>query len=98
RFGWFATITLLSSLLRLVLAIGFVLMGLGVNGAILGIVVSALLAYLVSLQPLWEILRGPRTPAGSLRSLWSYSILASAVTVATVALYSIDTVLAEHFL
>lgn len=98
HFGWFATITLLSSFLRLVLAIGFVLMGLGVNGAILGIVVSALLAYLVSLQPLREILRGPRIPTGSLRSLWSYSILASAVTVGTVALYSIDTVLAKHFL
>src|SRR5437764_415985 len=51
RFGWFATITLLSSFLRLVLAIGFVLMGLGVNGAILGIVASTLLACLISFQP-----------------------------------------------
>jgi O-antigen/teichoic acid export membrane protein len=98
RFGWFATLTLLSSFLRLMLAIGFVLMGFGVNGAILGIVVSALLAYLVSFWPLWEILRGPRIPTGSLRSLWSYSMLASAVTLGIVTLYTIDTILAEHFL
>jgi O-antigen/teichoic acid export membrane protein len=98
RFGWFATITLLSSFLRLVLAIGFVLMGLGVNGAILGIVVGTLLACLISFQPLGKVLKGPRTPMGSLQSLWTYSILALAVTVGTVVLYSIDTVLAKHFL
>ncbi len=98
RFGWFSTITLLLSLLRLVLAIGFVLMGLGVNGAILGIVVSTLLACLISFMPLWEVLKGPRTPTGSLRSLWTYSILAMVVTVGIVALSSLDTVLAKHFL
>src|SRR3989440_2896984 len=98
RFGWFATITLLSAFLRLVLPIGFVLLGLGVSGAMLGILVSALLTYLVSFQPLREFLRGPRTRTGSLRSLWFYSILAVAASGGVVALYSIDTVLARHFL
>jgi O-antigen/teichoic acid export membrane protein len=98
HFGWFATITLLSSFLRLVLAIGFVLIGLGVNGAILGIVVSTLLACLISFKPLWKVLRGPRTPTGSLQSLWTYSILALAVTAGLFALSSLDTILAEHFL
>ena len=98
RFNWFATVTLLSSFLRLVLAIGFVLVGLSVNGAIFGIVLSALLAYLVSLQPLRKVLRGPRSHIGSLRSLWSYSILASAAAGGIVFLGSSDTVLASHFL
>lgn len=98
RFGWYSTLMLLSSFLRLVLCIGFVLLGLGVNGAILGIVMSELLAYLVSFKPLWKVLRGPRTPTGSLRSLWSYSIIAAASTAGLVAFYSIDTVLARHYL
>ena len=98
RFGWFATITLLSSFLRLVLAICFVLLGFGVNGAILGIVVSVLLTYLISFQPLRDILTGPRIFSGSLQSLWSYAILTGAASAGIVALYSIDTVLARHFL
>jgi hypothetical protein len=98
RFNWLAAITLLSAFLRLVLSMGFVLLGLGVNGTILSIVVSALLAYLVSFQPLQEILRGSRTSTGSLRSLWSYSVLAAVAVTGIVALYSIDTVLAGHFL
>jgi O-antigen/teichoic acid export membrane protein len=97
-FGWFATIMLLIPFLRLVLCIAFVLLGLGVNGAILGVVVSTLLAYLVSFHPLREVLKGPRTPSGSLLSLWSYSILAAAATMGMAALYSMDTILAKHFL
>ena len=98
RFNWFATVTLLTSFLRLVLAAGFVLVGLSVNGAISGIVMSTLLVYLVSLLPLREVLRGPRSSSGSLRSLWSYSILVSAAAGGIVFLGSSDTVLASHFL
>src|SRR5579875_300079 len=98
RFRWFAAILFLPTFLRLVFCIGFVLLGLGVNGAILGIVVSSLLAYLVSFQTLRRVLRGPRTPFGSLRSLWSYSLLATTAAAAIVLLYSIDTVLARHYL
>ena len=98
RFGWYATLTLLSAFLRLVLSIGLVFLGLGVNGAMLGLVISALLAYLLSFQPLRGILRGPRLSAGSLRSLLSYSLLAGAAAAGTVAFYSVDTVLARHFL
>ena len=98
RFGWFAMITLLPTVLRLVLSIGFVLMGLGVSGVMLAIVMSVLVPYLISFQPLRQVLRGPRTPMGSLRSLWSYSILASVVTASIVILFNLDTVLTRHFL
>lgn len=99
RFEWYAALTLLSSLLRLILVVGFVLMGFGINGAIFGIVTSTLLTYLVSLRPLWKLLRGPQAALGSsLKSLWSYAILAAITAGGIVALYSIDTVLAGHFL
>ena len=98
RFGWLATVTLLIPLFRLVLSIGFLLIGFGVNGAILGIVMSDLLAYIISFQPLWKILKGSRRPIGSLHSLWFYSIFTAIATGSIVVLYSIDTVLARHFL
>ncbi|GAC1466139.1 MAG: hypothetical protein PVS3B3_28860 [Ktedonobacteraceae bacterium] len=98
RFGWYATVTFLSAFLRLALSIGLVFVGLGVNGALLGLVLSALLAYLVSFRPLREILRGSQAATGSLRSLWSYSVLAGFAAAGTIVLYSIDTVLARHFL
>ncbi|HEX4205444.1 MAG TPA: hypothetical protein VHZ51_14880 [Ktedonobacteraceae bacterium] len=97
-FGWYAGATLLAAFLRLVLAIGFILAGLGVNGAILGIVLSSVLAYLARLLPLRRVLQGPRTPTGSLRSLWLYSIVMAIAATGIVALTSIDTVLARHFL
>lgn len=97
-FGWYSAITLLVAVLRLILAVGFILAGFGVNGAILGIVLSASLTYFASFIPLRGILRGPRTPSGSLRSLWLYSIFTAAAATGIVALYSIDTVMARHFL
>ncbi len=97
-FGWYSAVTLLVAFLRLVLALVFIIAGFGVNGAILGIVLSATLTYLASFLPLRGILQGPRTPSGSLRSLWLYSIFAAIAATGIVALYSIDTVLARHFL
>ena len=80
RFGWVATITLLLPLLRLVLVVSFVLLGFGVKSAILGIAISTLLTYLVSFQPLWKLLRGPRAHSGSLKSVWSYAVLNAATS------------------
>ncbi len=97
-FGWFSTMTFLSAFLRLTFSIGFVLLGMGVNGVILGIVVSAVLAYLISFLPLVKVIRGPRAATGSLRGLWSYSALALIAAGGIVALSTIDTVLARHFL
>lgn len=97
-FGWYALVTLLQAFLRLILAIGFVFFGLGVNGAILGLVLSTVLSYLISFLPLRNVLHGPRVHVGSLRMLWSYSIFTAVAATGIVMLYSIDTVLARHFL
>jgi O-antigen/teichoic acid export membrane protein len=97
-FGWYALVTLISSFLRLIFAIGFVFLGFGVDGAILGIVLSTLITYLISFIPLRGVLRGPRRHVGSLRALWSYSIFTAIAATGIVVLYSIDTVLAKHFL
>lgn len=97
-FGWYALVTLLLALSRLIFAVGFVFFGLGVNGAILGLVLSTLLAYFISFLPLRKVLHGPRVHIGSLRMLGSYAILTTVAATGIVVLYSIDTVLARHFL
>lgn len=98
RFGWFATLTVMPSVLRLLLAATLVLFGLGLSGAVLGIVLSTLLPYLISFQPLRGLLAGPRTPSVSLRSLWSYSLRAGVALACMTLLFNLDTVLAKHFL
>jgi O-antigen/teichoic acid export membrane protein len=98
RFGWYALTTLLIAFLRLVLSIVFVLLGLGVDGAVLGIVLSGLLTYLISFIPLRGVLRGPRERASDLKSLWSYSLLTAVTATGIVILSSVDTILAKHFL
>lgn len=98
RFGWFATLTVMPSILRLLLAASLALLGLGVNGAVLGIVLSTVLPYLISFQPLRALLAGPRLPTVSLRSLWSYSVRTGIALACMTLLFNLDTVLAKHFL
>jgi O-antigen/teichoic acid export membrane protein len=97
-FGWYAAITLVSAFLRLALPVALVFMGLGINGAMLGIALSALVGYVGSFQPLRDMIRGPRESAGSLRSVWIYALLAAGAAAGIVALLNVDTVLARHYL
>jgi O-antigen/teichoic acid export membrane protein len=98
RFGWYAAITVLSASLRVVLPVVLVLVGLGINGAMLGIALGALLAYVASFRPLKAILRGAREPMESVRAVWSFALLAAGAGAGMVALFSIDTVFARHYL
>jgi O-antigen/teichoic acid export membrane protein len=98
KFSWLAAITVLPGFLRLVLSSLLVFLGFGVNGAILGLVLSYVLTYLVSFQPLRDILSGARSSIGSLKSLRSYSVTAALALTSSVLLSSVDTLLAKHFL
>jgi O-antigen/teichoic acid export membrane protein len=97
-FGWYAAITVLLALLRVLVSVVLVVVGLGINGAMLGIALGALLAYIASFQPLKHILRGARKPMGSTRPVWSFALLVAGAGAGMVALFSIDTVLARHYL
>jgi O-antigen/teichoic acid export membrane protein len=97
-FGWYAVITILSAFLRLALPVALVIVGLGVGGAVLGISLGAIGAYVVSFQPLRDILHGALEPMGSVRSLLGFALLAAGAAAGIVALFSIDTVLARHYL
>jgi O-antigen/teichoic acid export membrane protein len=98
RFGWYAVITLLSALLRLAAPVSLVFFGLGVNGAMLGIALGGIAAYLVSFRPLEDVLRGPREPMESVRPVWAFALFAGGAAAGMVALFSVDIVLARHYL
>jgi len=98
RFGWYAVITLLSAFLRLAVPVILVVLGLGIDGAMLGIALGGIAAYLVSFRPLNDVLRGPRERMESVRSVWAFALLAGVTAAGTVALFSVDTVLARHYL
>jgi len=98
RFSWYALLTALPLVLRTVLASMFVLLGLGVTGAMVGILLGIVLAYLISFRPLHGLLHGPRVHGGPLRTVWSYSTVAVVTLTATVVLCNMDTPLAKHAL
>jgi O-antigen/teichoic acid export membrane protein len=98
RFSWYSAINVFTPISRLMLVIALIELGFGVNGALLGIVLSAALTYLLSLVPLRQLLMGPRASSGSLRPLFSYSITAVIALASSVLLLNMDTILAGHFL
>jgi O-antigen/teichoic acid export membrane protein len=98
RFSWYAVLVACPLVLRFVLASGLVLLGYGVNGAMLGILLGIVLAYLISFRPLAGLLQGPRQSCGSLRPLGFYSVTATLTLTLIVVLANWDTPLAKHFL
>jgi O-antigen/teichoic acid export membrane protein len=73
-------------------------LGLGVNGAMLGVALSYILTYLVTFVPLRSLLRGPRERIASLRPMLSYSAIAVCVSLGSTLLFNLDTILAKHYL
>lgn len=98
RFGWLAAMIASGPLLRVLLAAVFVALGGGVEGAVLALVVSGVLPYLLSFQPVWSgVRRAARAPI-ALRPWLGYSGAVTVATACTVLLYNLDTILAKHFL
>lgn len=98
RFSWYAVLVVTPVLLRFVLAGILVAIGFGVDGAVMGIVLSAFLAYFISFKPLAPLLRGPREHSGALRSLWGYAATSTIAIGCINLLYNLDILLAKHFL
>jgi O-antigen/teichoic acid export membrane protein len=97
-FSWYAPLSVLPLILRILLTVVLVFVGLGVNGAILAAMLSSLGAYVLSFLPLRPLLGGPRAHSGSLRPLWVYGLTVVIVTTSNGLLFTIDIVLAGHYL
>jgi len=98
EFGWIALTSFIGIVLRVALTAALIVIGLGVNGAILGLVLGSTVGYALSLWPLRGILRGPTARVPSLRPLFTYSLATLVAAVGGGLLFNIDTLLAKHYL
>jgi len=98
RFGWLAVMIASGPLLRVLLAAFFIALGGGVEGAVLALVVSGVLPYVLSFQPVWSTVRRAARAPVALRPWLGYSGAVTVATACTMLLYNVDTILAKHFL
>ncbi len=98
KFGWTAIISFFSIVSRVALTAAFIVVGLGFNGAILGVVAASVLGYGISIIPLRDVLRGPKTPVPSLKPVFTYSLGTLLAALGSGLLSNTDILLAKHYL
>ncbi len=96
-FGHLGVNNSVEGVVKLAIAVGLILFGLGVNGALISIPVSMALAFLVGLLPLKKILKAKTEKFEGKTQIIRYSIAAFIIFLFFVALYSLDTILARYF-
>ena len=98
KFRSFGVSAIIEGLLKLGLAIGLLTLGFGVSGAIAGFGASMILATLFTFIPLIRIWKSAQPYHIDSKALYSYSGPVLAAMTAVTALYTLDVVLAKHFL
>jgi len=84
----------LEAIIKIALGIGLVLIGWKVYGAIAGIAVSLLVAFLFSVFLLRDVFKAKRSPFG-IKNLFHYSLPFFIVMFAIFSFYSVDLILAQ---
>jgi O-antigen/teichoic acid export membrane protein len=98
KFGTLSINLILETVIKLAVGIALVVSGWAVNGAVFGIVLAVFFAYAVSFLPLRKILEVRDSASVSLRAIWGYSIPVFIVLLCINSYYSVDIILAKHFL
>ncbi len=98
RFGWFAVLTAMPAVSRLLFGAVLVLLGLGVDGAVWGLTLAAVCQYAASFQPLRGVLGGRRAASEPFRSMIALSSTTTLALACLTLLFNLDTVLAKHYL
>jgi O-antigen/teichoic acid export membrane protein len=102
KFGWLALMSFVAIALRVALTVALIIalepFGWGIYGAILGIVLSNLAGYALSLWVLRDVFSAPKVPLPSLTPLFAYSLTATLAGVGGNLISNVDTILAKHFL
>lgn len=85
--------------LKLTLGLLLVKLGLGINGAVVAIVISSFVAYLASFWPLRPVLKVPATQIGRVPAeVKNFSAVALVAFLLATLLMNIDILLVKHFL
>src|SRR5579885_1683779 len=98
RFGWFAVLSAMPAVSRLLFGAVLVLLGLGVDGAVWGLTLAAVCQYAASFQPLRGVLGGRRAASEPFRSMIALSSTTTLALACLTLLFNLDTVLAKHYL
>lgn len=98
QFAWFALLNFLSATLRVITTTVALVLGFGINGALVAGLISGVLIYLLSLLPLRDVLQAPTERILSLKPLFNYSLGAGLALGGSMLLTNIDTALATPFL
>ena len=97
-FNFIAFINFLSSLLKLILGIILVFSGFTVYGAMMSIILSSLIPYLISFIPLrFLFLKNTSTHNLKIKTLFSYGTPAAIVLIGMSSLINADIILVKHF-
>lgn len=84
-------------IVKLAVGVGLVIFGWGVGGAVLGVTLSYVGAFLFSLYPLWHLFGRPQKKVER-KLLTDYSFPVLFVLLTLTALYSFDVLLVKHYL
>lgn len=97
-FFFLSILNSLSTFLKLIFGIFFVLIGYSVGGVLWGLFISSILTYVISFIPLnFLFSRGTITPKISLKKMFFYGAPAAFATFGLTSLLTVDIVLVKHF-
>lgn len=97
-FSFIAFINFLSSLSKLILGVIFVFLGFAVNGAMISMILSSLIPYILSFVPLRFLLcKKTKTPNIQIKKLFAYGAPSALALVGMSLLINSDIVLVKHF-
>jgi len=101
KFGFFVFLNIFSSLVRLILGLGLILLGFKVLGAMVAVFMSVILTYVIVLIPLSKYLKKRKVNKLSIpgfkNKLFKYAIPVLLANVGITAFTSMDIILVKHF-
>jgi len=98
RFGWLTASGILEVLIKLSVAVIFVMWGFKVNGALFGLVLGGIIALLFTFLPLRSLLKIKKEDLKiNTKEILNFSVPAFLFTLSFTSLYTSDVILVRHF-
>ena len=98
KFSGFVMPGLISSLSKLLIGVGLILIGWSIFGAMFAIVIGAVFAYLYSFSYIKKIIKQTKVKTIDLKPFFKYSGPVLLQSLAFTSIFTVDVILAKHFL
>ena len=97
KFGWYVSSHLLEVIIKLLLAVPFILLGWEVFGVMVAIAIAVLCSAFLTYFPLVKYIVGKRGKPPDILPLFKYSIPVFFLSIALTSMLSTDIILVKHF-